>query len=434
MVPKLTASGKNLLLRALAGETITFTKIQLGNGIAQDPAEATGLANPIITVELSKIVVGAEYVTLTAQFTNGSITSGFHITEAGFYAKDPDDDTKEILYAFGNEDESSADYVPDKGNRILEMQFDALIFIGDAENVSAAISSSLVYASKEDFDKHSADNANPHGVTKQQVGLGNVPNLAPSDQVQNFTEATALLNIASGEKNSTLFGKIKLAISKLIEHLNNRNNPHSTTAAQVGAAAKTHTHNAQDINAGTLSVLRGGTGLNAVSNKCLLRGTGGAGLYAFSGTGAVYSNPATDSIPMFGTLPVDCGGTGVKNLEDLAVALTMINSGLAKIDIGTYIGAGSYGPDNKMFLSFPTPPKLLVVMPANNTANGQYGGFIAIRGVTSSRAGGIMDDVSGEWGQLYFDWYDNSVNWYSSANECTQQNKKGMTYIYFAIL
>ena len=62
MVPKLTASGKNLLLRALAGETITFTKIQLGNGTAQDPAEATGLANPIITVELSKIVVGTEYV------------------------------------------------------------------------------------------------------------------------------------------------------------------------------------------------------------------------------------------------------------------------------------------------------------------------------------------------------------------------------------
>ena len=93
MVPKLTASGKNLLLRALAGETITFTKIQLGNGTAQDPAEATGLANPIITVELSKIVVGTEYVTLTAQFSNSSITSGFHITEAGFFAKDPDDST-----------------------------------------------------------------------------------------------------------------------------------------------------------------------------------------------------------------------------------------------------------------------------------------------------------------------------------------------------
>ena len=67
-------------------------------------------------------------------------------------------------------------------------------------------------------------------------------------------EPEKIANIVSGEKASTLFGKIKLAISKLIDHLNNRSNPHNTTAAQVGAAAKSHTHNAQDINAGTLSV------------------------------------------------------------------------------------------------------------------------------------------------------------------------------------
>lgn len=263
MTPKLTSAGRNLLLRGLTGETITFTKIQLGNGTAQDPTDATGLVNPIITAEITKIAVGTDYVTLTARFTNGSVTSGFHATEVGFYAEDPDDNTKEILYALGDEDESSADYVPAKDSRILEMQFDALIFIGDAENVSAAISSSLVYASKEDFDAHTENTANPHGVTKQQVGLGNVPNLAPSDQILTFTGAAALSNIESGEKASTLFGKIKLAISKLIDHLNNRSNPHNTTAAQVGAAAKSHTHNAQDINAGTLPIHRGGTGATA---------------------------------------------------------------------------------------------------------------------------------------------------------------------------
>lgn len=431
MVPKLTASGKNLLLRALAGETITFTKIQLGNGTAQDPAEATGLANPIITVELSKIVVGTEYVTLTAQFSNSSITSGFHITEAGFFAKDPDDSTKEILYALGNEDESSADYVPDKGNRILEMQFDALIFIGDAENVSAAISSSLVYASKEDFDKHTADKNNPHSVTKQQVGLGNVPNLAPSDQVPTFTEATTLANIVSGEKASTLFGKIKLAISKLIDHLNNRSNPHNTTAAQVGAAAKSHTHNAQDINAGTLSVLRGGTGRTTFPSGQMLCGTG-SGIGTISWCGALYSKGINN--PWSGTLPVAYGGTGCTSLTALATALATADSGLGKIATGSYTGTGGYGPNKKMSLSFSAPPKLLVVMPSGNATNGQYGGFIAVKGIRSSRAGGIMDDVSGSWGQLYYTWDGNAVTWYSDASEYTQQNNSGMTYYYFAIL
>lgn len=431
MVPKLTASGKNLLLRALAGETITFTKIQLGNGTAQDPAEATGLANPIITVELSKIVVGTEYVTLTAQFSNSSITSGFHITEAGFFAKDPDDSTKEILYALGNEDESSADYVPDKGNRILEMQFDALIFIGDAENVSAAISSSLVYASKEDFDKHTADKNNPHSVTKQQVGLGNVPNLAPSDQVPIFTGATTLANIVSGEKASTLFGKIKLAISKLIDHLNNRSNPHNTTAAQVGAAAKSHTHNAQDINAGTLSVLRGGTGRTTFPSGQMLCGTG-SGIDTISWCGALYSKGINN--PWSGTLPVAYGGTGCTSLTALATALATADSGLGKIVTGSYSGTGGYGANNKKSLTFSAPPKLLVVMPSSNTVGGSQGGFIALRGISSSRGGGIMDDVAGPQFQLYYTWDGNTVTWYSPNNEYSQQNLNGMTYYYFAIL
>ncbi len=280
MTPKLTNAGKNLLLRALAGETITFTKIQLGNGSEQSTADSASLDNPLLTVNISKIATGTDYVTLTAQFTNSAISNGFHITEAGFFAKDPDDDTKEILYAIGNESESSADYVPSKDDRLLEVQFDALIFIGDAENVSAAISSSLVYAAKDDFDEHTADQSNPHGVTKEQVGLGNVPNLAPGDQVPTFTEATTFANIESGEKASTLFGKIKLAIYKLIAHIDNRSNPHNCTASQVGAAPKNHEHNVSDLKSGVLPLERGGTGVTSLDDlsklivsKCVCFGT-----------------------------------------------------------------------------------------------------------------------------------------------------------------
>ena len=270
MTPKLTDEGKKILLKALTGKTITFTKIQFGNGSSDEQVKAIGLTNPIITTEISKIAVGTEYVTLTTQFSNSSVESGFHITEMGIFAKNPDDDTKEVLYALGNENESVADYIPDKNSRILEMQFDAIVFIGEAENVTAAISSSLVYASKEDFDEHTADKNNPHSVTKEQVGLGNVPNLAPSDQTQTFTQALSFANIESGEKASTLFGKIKLAIGKLMEHLNDSANPHGLTTAQIGAAAIGHTHNAQDINGGTLTVLRGGTGKSSWNKNGIL--------------------------------------------------------------------------------------------------------------------------------------------------------------------
>lgn len=289
MTPKLTDAGKNLLLRALAGETITFTKIQLGNGPEQDPVNATALENPLMTLEIADIKVGDAYVTLTTQFSNSAVESGFHITEAGFYAADPDDDTKELLYALGNEADSTADYVPDKNDRILELQFDALIFVGDAENVSAAIGSSLVYASKEALDEHIADQANPHGVTKEQVGLDKVPNVTTEDQTPFFTEAEVLKNIESGETLSTLFGKICKAIRGLIAHIGQHDNPHGTTAAQIGAAAKSHAHNAQDINAGILPVTRGGTGCGSMEGLMDLVNSG-AVVGTYTGDGSETKN------------------------------------------------------------------------------------------------------------------------------------------------
>ena len=315
MTPNLTDAGKNLLLRALTGETITFTKIQLGNGPAQDAKAATGLVNPLLTVELSKMEVGQEYVTLTAAFTNGTVVSGFHITEAGFYAKDPDDETKELLYALGNEDESTADYVPNNANRILEMEFNAMLFVGDAENVAAAINSSLVYASAADLEAHTRNVENPHGVTKEQVGLGNVPNRSTNDQTPTYDTATSFATLTSGEKLSTAFGKIKLAITNLINHIANKSNPHGVTAAQVNAAAKAHTHNATDINAGTVPVARGGTGASSFPSGALVRGTGGTSLNYLQGAGALYS-PSTGN-PRFGTLPISMGGTGVTTLNAL---------------------------------------------------------------------------------------------------------------------
>lgn len=357
MTPNLTDAGKNLLLRALTGETITFTKIQLGNGPAQDAKAATGLVNPLLTVELSKIEIGEEYVTLTAAFTNGTVVSGFHITEAGFYAKDPDDETKELLYALGNEDESTADYVPNNANRILEMEFNALLFIGDAENVAAAINSSLVYASAADLDAHTGNVENPHGVTKEQVGLGNVPNVSTNDQTPTYADATTFATLSSGEKVSTAFGKIKLAITNLINHITNKNNPHGVTAAQANAAAKSHTHNASDINAGTVPVARGGTGASSFPSGALVRGTGGTSLNYLQGAGALYS-PSTGN-PKFGTLPISMGGTGVTTLDGL-LALVAENLFVT----GMYDGNGSQG--RVIELGF-TPKAVLLMDAEGNT-------------------------------------------------------------------
>lgn len=81
--------------------------------------------------------------------------------------------------------------------------------------------------------QHLINFANPHKVTKEQVGLGNVENLSINDQIPIYEEAEKLENISSGEKISVAFGKLKRAITSLILHINNFDNPHMLTKNQI---------------------------------------------------------------------------------------------------------------------------------------------------------------------------------------------------------
>ena len=89
-------------------------------------------------------------------------------------------------------------------------------------------------ALREDFDAHTASKANPHAVTKSQVGLGNVPNVTTNDQTPTYSESASLSQLSSGEKLSAAFGKLARAVRSLMEHLANTANPHGVTKSQVG--------------------------------------------------------------------------------------------------------------------------------------------------------------------------------------------------------
>ena len=94
---------------------------------------------------------------------------------------------------------------------------------------------------RENFDAHAASKANPHAVTKTQVGLGNVPNVATNDQTPTYSESAALTQLSSGEKLSAALGKLARAVRSLMEHLADTENPHTVTAHQAGAYTQQET-------------------------------------------------------------------------------------------------------------------------------------------------------------------------------------------------
>lgn len=261
MALKLTPSGTDLLLRAIAGEVnIKFTAIQLGNG-ADAGKSAAALSNPLLTAEISSYEVGDVFVTLRTTFSNSQVSASFRATEVGVLAHDPDTADGTLLYAYQYTPDGESDYIPASADKVLETQMDVLVYIGDAENVTASISQSLVYASRADLEAHVKNMDNPHKVTKEQVGLGNVPNAATNDLTPTYTEASALVEMKSGEKLSIAFGKIAKSVSSLIDHMKNSKNPHKVTADQVGAAKESHKHSTNDLTSGVLGVGRGGTGV-----------------------------------------------------------------------------------------------------------------------------------------------------------------------------
>jgi hypothetical protein len=94
------------------------------------------------------------------------------------------------------------------------------------------------------YNAHAANKSNPHGVTKGQVGLGNVPNVATNDQTPTYTVPSALSALVSGEKISIALGKLAKSVSSIISHLADKSNPHGVTKAQIGLGSVTNTADA----------------------------------------------------------------------------------------------------------------------------------------------------------------------------------------------
>lgn len=406
MTLQLTNAGLNALLRAMSGDKIIFSSVQIGNGDPQDVSSATGLGNPLKTLTITKITVNSNNATLETSFNNSDVEAGFRLKEVGIFAQNQDDATEEILYAYGTEPEATADYIAASSGSILETQMEFSIFVGNAENISAIINESLAYATKAAFEAHVGDKGNPHGVTKEQVGLGNVPNVATNDQTPTYAEAATLTALSAGEKMSVAFGKLKKAVSSLIAHIGDKQNPHKVTAAQAGAAATNHTHSTTNITSGTLGVARGGTGKSswAANQMVYAQSASALGTIAASKYSSGLLRQRPNGAPYWGPVSVT----------------------------GSYVGAGGYGSDNPNSLTFDDGelPNIIVITAQNRN-------FITLAVLFPYAGRGItFNDSDGNGSPTYrleVAISGKTVSWYSPKSATLQANNYNITFVWHAL-
>ena len=75
------------------------------------------------------------------------------------------------------------------------------------------------------IDSHIGNKSNPHAVTKAQVGLGNVNNTSDADKPVSTAQATAIADAKAAGTN---------AQTNLTTHMQNMSNPHGVTRDQLG--------------------------------------------------------------------------------------------------------------------------------------------------------------------------------------------------------
>ena len=121
--------------------------------------------------------------------------------------------------------------------------------VADIDGLEAIISNQTTNkANQADLTGHIQNKNNPHGVTKQQVGLGNVINVEQASK-QEFTAHTTNRNNPHGVTKSQVgLGNVinveQASKQEFTAHATNRNNPHGVTKSQVGLANVTNVEQA----------------------------------------------------------------------------------------------------------------------------------------------------------------------------------------------
>ena len=213
----LTNAGQALQTKVLAGATLTFTRIALGDGQlnGQPIAPLTALISQKATVEVDSVrVVNTSTAQVAGFFSNADISTGFWWRETGVFAQDPD--VGEILYGYTNAGDAG-DYIPTVADTRIEKYIYCSIAVANADTVNITIPSSDTYIPM-------SQKGNAGGVATLDSG-GKVP----EDQLPDLVAQ----NVSYTNSSQPAVENVKQALDILQEGLENG----TITAVEVTAAA-----------------------------------------------------------------------------------------------------------------------------------------------------------------------------------------------------
>lgn len=201
-----TNAGRDIIARIIAGLNVTFSRIVIGDEYDYDTenfVNKTELNNEVKSLSISNMqITSSNVVELTAEFGKSDIEDAFWYREIGIYIIDPDNETNEILFAYGNRNDTAEYITPHIQNYAVLKNIKCLVSVGASANVNIVIktteSASIINFASADWILDEAT-----GIYKLELG-----NILESLKVFKTTPTgkieTSIVDITRDAANNTI--------------------------------------------------------------------------------------------------------------------------------------------------------------------------------------------------------------------------------------
>ena len=257
-----TNIGKEMIAKSQNGQTLTFTRVALGDGLIDDDDDIlsfTKVKNERLSANIAKWV-DKQNGQFQIQFrvSNQEVEIGFWQREIGIMAKI--DGGEEQLYAYATSG-NGADFLYDKTTPIDERIVNIDFVIGNAENVQVIVNGSIIYATIEDLenaiDEHNADEDAHDNLIKKLFGSAEATLDSIKLKIKDWAKEVCLPLSGGTMKGNINASDYNITATKFIGNLQGK----ADSAANADLATKANQDSqGQAINT---TYVKGVTGSNA---------------------------------------------------------------------------------------------------------------------------------------------------------------------------
>lgn len=192
----ITTKGLALLAKLTKGNSLTLIRAEVGAGYV-DPdtlKHQTAVADMRQELKFAPQSYPEEgKCAVPVRLYNTDLSTGYQAKQVGVYAMDPDEG--EILYLIAQASADDGTDIPsavDMPSYCAEWTF--YMAYGQADGVNVTVDPAYAVTRKEVqslIDAHAGDKSNPHGVTKEQIGLDKVNNTSDTEKYVAFSQESA---------------------------------------------------------------------------------------------------------------------------------------------------------------------------------------------------------------------------------------------------